>query len=129
MGKSMLLQILNGYVAVTAMVACLMFARYIYRNINLGYYELRAPIVLFVLCIGTVMFRGPVFVARTLINMGYQVNEPVLAYILGGLLLEAAFLCAIRVFAPTEWGSRVVIGTFLLSTIAVFVSTTLVIWR
>lgn len=130
MDRSIVLQVINGYVAVTVAYCTFIFARYFVNNWRLGYFELRAAIAILTLCAFEVILRAPQFIARTLANMGYVVGQPNVTLIIGGIGVEAAFLCFCRVFSPQKWGIWSWVVPFVLSTVVVAISLFLVYdWR
>jgi len=128
MDKSVVLQAINGCLAITSLVASFIFYRYILHNTHRGYYELRAAIALFFVFFGTVILRIPEFVARTIANTGTSIAQPNPALIFGGVIVEIASLCIIRVFSPEKWRFWSWLLTLLLSTITVGISMFFVHW-
>lgn len=127
MDKSIVLQILNGFISVFAACGTYIFVRYLYKHKKEGYTKrVQAGLAILCLCVGTVTLRGPVFIVRTLTNSGMHLPEPILIYIFGGILIGIAFLCVIRVFSPTEWGNKpwiiaLISGTFIVTLSLLFV--------
>jgi hypothetical protein len=125
MDRSIVLQIVNGYLAVTSVFGAMIFFRYLMIS-PLKYEVLRPAISIFFVFFGTVVLRAPQFIARTIANMGYVVQQPNSTLIIGGIIVEGAFLCVIRVFSPEEWGQWSWIGTLLLSSLVVVASLVMV---
>lgn len=122
MDKSVILQAINGYLAVTAIFGAVIFWRYIYYNRRIGYKELRPAIALFAMFVGETVLRLPQFFARTIANAGVHVDQPNITLMLGGAIVEVAFLCIVRVFSPEKWGYWSWLSTFIVSTATVAVS-------
>ena len=128
MDRSIILQILNGLLAVTALGGFFIFGRYMVRERHLGYANLRPAIAILGLFGGEIVLRLPIFLTRIQINTGHSVEAPTFAIILGGAIVEVSFLCMIRVFAPEKWGYWSWLGTILLSLLVVLVSLGIVEW-
>lgn len=102
--KAIFLQILNGFVAVTATMGSVVFMRYIYKNWALGYQVLRPAIAINAVFIGCSILYSAVFIHRVMLNAGYPSPYPFDLVLVGGGIVEIAFLCKIRVFSPDHWG-------------------------
>jgi uncharacterized membrane-anchored protein len=122
MDKSVVLQAINGYLAVTAIFGAVIFWRYIYYNRHIGYKELRPAIAILVMFLGEVVLRLPQFFARTIVNAGVHIDQPSITLMLGGAVVEVAFLCIVRVFSPEKWGYWSWLTTFLTSSLVVAIS-------
>lgn len=129
MNKSIVLQILNGYLAVTALCGAFIFLRYLVDQCHLGYKELRPAIAILCMWMGEIILRSPIWWQRTLANAGFNSAEPVLELLIGGFVVEVAFLCMIRVFSPEAWRYWSWLGTLIISTVVVLASIIYVYWR
>lgn len=126
--NAILLQIINGYVAVTAVVGAFIFLRYLYKNRHLGYPSLRPAIAIFAVFIGASILWAATFHFRILVNDGLKIQYPVWSVLTGSLIVEIAFLCKIRVFSPDHWGYKTWLGTLILSNIVVALSFLYIAW-
>lgn len=122
MGKSILLQIINGYLSVTSVVGIYVFVRFLVRNRHLQWLEFISVTLFIGLFTSLLILRGPIFIYRILANMGYVFPEPNWIYVISGVLGEIVFLAIIKVFGPSEWGHRAWIWTFIGATTLVALS-------
>jgi len=119
-GTSLLLQIMNGYITVTAFVGALIFIRYIWQNKDQGYRHLRPALAILPVFVGVLIVYTPIFLIRTEANAHNVVYvPPVLSVVVGSLLVEAGFLCKIRVFTAWKWYW---ISTLAIATVVVLAS-------
>lgn len=128
MTHSLLLLVLNGYLATLAACALIIFVHYLYKNYHEGYVQMRPAIALTVLWIGDFVLRAPLFWVRAHIEAGYLRHPPNLALILGGFISIVAFLCVIRVFSPMHWGNKSWVAALILSTAVVLGSLDLIFY-
>lgn len=126
--NAILMQIVNGYVAVTSFIGALVFLRYLYKNRHLGYPSLRPAIAIFAVFVGGTILWAYTFQYRILLNDGVKVQYPVVGVLIASSIIEIAFLCMIRVFSPDHWGYKTWLGTLILSTIVVALSFVYVTW-
>lgn len=112
----MALQILNGFLATTAICGAFVFLRYLWIAHNESYNELRPVIALLCVWIGVTVLRSPTFIQLTMANANLPTNEYISIVFIGGIIEEVAFLCCIRVFAPREWGHWSWIATLTIAT-------------
>ena len=106
MDTNYVLQALNGVLTPVTLWAMFIFTRYLWLNRALGYFELRAAIALCTLSLGEFIFRGSIFLARTLESLDIDAPYMNIFYVAGAICVLVAFLCKIRVFSPQRWGHK-----------------------
>lgn len=117
---ALLLQVINGYITVTALIGAMVFFKYIWENRGLGYKHIRPALAIFPVFVGVLIIYTPIFLIRTEANAHQVVYvPPVVSVVVGSLFIEAGFLCKIRVF--TAWRGYW-IGAVLISTLVVVAS-------
>jgi hypothetical protein len=126
--RALMLQCVNGYIAVTSLIGAFIFMRYIVKNKELGYAELRPAMAFLALFVGGLTLWGSTFAFRVAMGMGFLQTLPLTGILIGGIFIEIAFLCSIRVFSPNKWRFWPWLGTLILATIVVAGSLVLVDW-
>src|SRR4051812_13941226 len=120
MSLTLLLQVVNGYIAVSAIVGAYIFGQYIWTNRKIGFSELRPALCVFPVFVGVSIIYAPVFCLRTYSNAtGTPYDPPMLLIIIGSILVEAGFLCKIKVFAPQDMQRVPYITALIASTVIV----------
>lgn len=106
MSQSYFNEIINGHLTVFAAWAVFLFLRFVWLNVEKGYYSLRPALAVMALLVADVVIRLPFWVSRHYINIGWvQFDRFDMPWfyitVFSGVLLKCwAVLCVIRVFAP-----------------------------
>jgi hypothetical protein len=120
--ESVILERMNASLSIVTFCALVIFARYIWKNLDRGYWYLRPAIAFASLWVGDTFLRTVLWYVRHFINKGGSIQLPVLSIVTGNAVLMVSVLCCIRVFSETDEGNLPWLITLFIALVAAIVS-------